>query len=126
MLKYWNQTLENISKDQRNEKFKLIVNNRTKTGFFQHKVAKIEIPLSLAIGISPLISDEYFKDPSFHKLNITINCNNKEANNQLMCDQDIQEELNKFFKGEKISSDMFYEIGIQLKNKDMIKKWSKS
>ena len=61
MLKYWNETLENISKDQRNEKFKMIVNNKI-----------YEIPLSFAIGISPLISDKYFKDPSFHELNIPI------------------------------------------------------
>ena len=27
MLNYWNETLENISKDQRNDKFRLNMNN---------------------------------------------------------------------------------------------------
>ena len=63
-LKYWNETLENIIKDQRNDKFKIILNN------IVH-----EVPLSFALGISPFITEEYLKDPTFKELNIRINNN---------------------------------------------------
>ena len=112
MLNYWNETLENLNKDQRNDKFSLIVNKVI------HKV-----PLSYAIGISSLISEKYLKDPTIKELDININiCGN---NNDNKSEKEIQEEFSKFIKGNKISSEMFYEIGIQLKNKEMIKKWKK-
>ena len=51
MLNYWNETLENISRDQRNDKFIFIVND-----------VRYEVPLSFALGISPLITEQYLKD----------------------------------------------------------------
>ena len=104
MLDYWNETLENISKDQRKDTFRMIVNDRI-----------YKVPLSYALGISPYITNQYIKDPTFKELNINISDNNK-----------IQEEFCKFIKGEKISSELFYEIGVNLENIEMIKKWSKS
>ena len=65
--KYWNETLENVIKDQRNYKFKIIVNN------IVH-----EVPLSFALGISPFITQEYLKDPTFQELHIRINNTIKE------------------------------------------------
>ena len=109
MLRYWNETLENISKDQRKDKFQIIVNNRP-----------YEIPLSYALGISPLITEKYLKDPTFKKLTITVN--NNEINRS---SKEIQEEFSKFFKGEKISSELFCAIAINLENKEMINEWSK-
>ena len=109
MLRYWNETLENISKDQRKDKFQIIVNN-----------IPSEIPLSYALGISPLITEKYLKDPTFKELRITIN--NNEINRS---SKEIQEEFRKFFKGEKISSELFYAIAINLENKEMINEWSK-
>ena len=38
MLNYWNETLENIRKDSRNDKFKIIVNDHS-----------YEVPLSYAL-----------------------------------------------------------------------------
>ena len=61
MLEYWNGTLENLSKDPRNDKFKMIINNKIH-----------EVSLSYALGISPLIAQEYFKDPTLNELYITI------------------------------------------------------
>ena len=79
-----------------------------------------EITLSYALGISPLITEKYLKDPTFKELRITIN--NNEINRS---SKEIQEELRKFFKGEKISSELFYAIAINLENKEMINEWSK-
>ena len=56
-MKYWNETLENIIKDQRNDKFKIIVNDFI-----------YEVPLSYALAISSL--NLYFKDPTLDKFNI--------------------------------------------------------
>ena len=61
MLSYWNDTLESLSKDQRNDKFKMIVNDTI-----------FEVPLSYALGISPLITQKYLKDPTFNELNIKL------------------------------------------------------
>jgi len=51
MLSYWNETLKNISQDQRKDKFVFIVNN-----------IRYEVPLSYALGISPFITEQYLKD----------------------------------------------------------------
>ena len=107
-LKYWNETLENIIKDQRNDKFKIIVNNTVH-----------EVPLSFALGISPFITEEYLKDPTFKELNIRIN-------NNTLKEEEIKKEFGKFIKGEEISSEIFYEIGNVLKNKEMLKEWNKN
>lgn len=51
MLHYWNETLENLSKDQRNDKFKFIINDKI-----------YEVPLSYALGIFKVSSwGKYFK-----------------------------------------------------------------
>ena len=110
MLSYWNETLENISKDPRKDSFKMIVNNII-----------YEVPLSYAFGISPYITNQYLKDPTFNELNIKINISDNNNNKNK-----IQEEFCKFIKGGKISSEIFYKIGINLENKEMIKQWSKS
>ena len=110
MISYWNETLENLIQDQRNDKFKLIVNN-----------CIYPVPLSFAIGLSPLITEKYLQDPTYHELNIKLN-----NSNSALSDDEIQNEFSNFIKGEKISKNLFYEIGIILKNKDMIKKWKKS
>ena len=104
MLNYWNQTLENLLKDPRNDKFEFIVNNTV-----------YEFPLSYAFAISPLITEKYLKDPTFNKLTIILNQNGK--NN--IRDTKIEEEFKKFIKREKISREIFYEIGMNLKNQEM-------
>ena len=110
MFQYWNETLENIIKDQRNDKFKIIVNDLI-----------YEVPLSYALAISSIITEQYLKDSTLNKFNIKINTKeNKKINGQK-----IQEEFTKFINGEKISSEIFYQIGIHLQNKEMIKEWSK-
>ena len=103
MLSFWNDTLENIQKDTRNDKFEFIVNND-----FKYKV-----PLSLALGISPLITQNYLKDPSYHELHINISYSNK------------QEFIN-FIKGKDISKDLFFELGLLLNNKEILRKWKQS
>ena len=110
-LKYWNQSIENINKDPRNNKFIIVVNQK-----------KYKVPLSYAFGISPFITEQFLKDPTYNHLNIIINTNE----NKEITSEKIQKEFQKFIKGETISSDIFYEIGIQLKNKEMIKKWIKN
>ena len=117
-FQYWNESLENIIKDQRNDKFKIIVNDFI-----------YEVPLSYALAISSIITEQYVKDPTLNKFNIIINSNensNETINeNNKINDKKIQEEFSKFIKGEKISSEIFYEIGIKLQNKEMIKEWNK-
>ena len=102
MLSFWNETLKNLTQDQRKDKFIFIIN---KTMF--------EVPLSYALGVSPLITEKYLKDPTFHKFEIE----DKEK---------IEEEFSKFIRGEKIKRNTFVKFGKLLKNKDMIKKWKKS
>ena len=77
--------------------------------------------MSYALAISPLITDCYLQDPTFNEFTFKFN-----KNNCKISDNEIQEEFSKFIKGENISREFFYEIGINLKNQDMIKKWSKS
>ena len=108
MLNYWNETIENIMKDQRST-FKLIVNN-----------VIYEVSLSYALGISSLITENYLKDPTFNELTIEIIENND------IKEKEIHEEFRKFIRGEKISREVFYQIGISLMNKEMIKKWCHS
>ena len=108
-MKYWNQILENLSKDQRNEKFQIILNGTT-----------YEIPLSYALGISSLITEKYFNDPSFHELKIKINEDNQ------MGDKEIQNEFQKFIHGEEISNEFYFAIGSSLENKEMIQNWSQN
>ena len=80
-----------------------------------------EVPLSYALAISSIITEQYLKDPTLKKFNIKISPNgNKKIN-----DKKIQEEFCQFIKGEKISSEIFYQIAINLQNKEMIKEWSK-
>ena len=69
MLHYWNETLENIIKDQRRDKFKINVN---------HKI--YEVPLSYALGISPLITENYLKDPSFKEIKFS-----EKTNKMMIC-----------------------------------------
>ena len=99
MLSFWNETLQNIRQDQRKDKFVFIINNRI-----------FELPLSYAIGISPLIGEESLKDPTFHKFEI----NDEEK---------IEQEFSNFISGKDISKEIFLKIGILLKNEEMIKKW---
>ena len=102
MLNFWNETLKNISQDQRKDKFKFIIN----------KII-FEVPLSYALGISPLITEKYLKDPTFQ----TYEIEDKEK---------IEEEFSKFIRGEKIRKDIFIKFGKLLKNKEIIKKWKQT
>ena len=111
MINYWNETLENISKDQRTDKFNFIVNNMI-----------YKVPLSFALGISPLIIKNYLKDPTFNEFSITLNKNECSE----ISEKEIHEEFSKFLKGEMITRKIFYEIGISLQNQEMIKQWAKS
>ena len=108
MVKYWNEILKNLSQDQRKETFKFMVNEII-----------YKVPLSYAIGVSPLVTIQYMKDTSFNELNLNIKINN-------IKEEKIQEEFSKFIKGENISNEIFFEIGIQLGNKDMIREWKKN
>ena len=110
MLNYWNETLENISKDHRAEKFEIILND------IKHKV-----PLSYALGISPLITENYLKEPTYNKFEININNDDTELDEKI-----IQEEFVKFMNGQYLSRDVYFAIGVQLQNKEMIEEWNKS
>ena len=111
MLSYWNETLENISKDKRNDTFNLVVN----------KII-YRVPLSYALGISPLITEKYLKDPTFHEFEISINKDKLNISNE----EYIQTAIKKFIHGQNLSSDIFFEIGSHLRNKEMIQQWKKS
>ena len=102
MLNYWNETLENISQDQRKDKFLFIVNK-----------IRIEVPLSYALGISPLITKKHLKDPTFREFEIEDK-------------KKIEEEFLKFIRGKEIKKEIFLKIGMLLQNKEMIKKWKNS
>ena len=97
---YWNETLENISKDQRNDKFRFIINQNV-----------YEIPLSLAIGLSPLISERYLIDPTFNAFFID--------------DEDLNKEFSNFLEGKPIVDSIYYKIGKYLGNNKMIQKMLK-
>ena len=56
MITFWNETLENISKDKFREKFNFIVNKTVYT-----------TPLSFALGISPLVTQKYLIDQTFNE-----------------------------------------------------------
>jgi len=101
-LRFWNQTLQNISQDQRKDKFVFIINNEI-----------FEVPLSYALGISPLITDQYLKDPTFREFQISDKAK-------------IEEEFLNFIEGKKISKEIFIKIGQFLKNKEMIAIWKRS
>ena len=100
MLSFWNETLENISQDQRKDKFIFNVNK-----------IMYEVPLSYALGISPLITAKYLKDPTYREMEIQEN---------------IEEEFSNFIKGKKIRKETFLKIGKLLNNKEMIQKWRKT
>ena len=102
MLSFWNETLKNISQDQRKDKFIFIVNKR-----------RYELPLSYALGISPYITEQYLKDPTFRELEISDT-------------EKIEEEFLNFVRGKAIKKEIFIKIGKLLKNKEMMKKWKKS
>ena len=53
-------------------------------------------------GKSPFIVEKYLKDPTFNELNMKLL--GQKTND------DIVEEFKKFIKGEKIPSEIFYEI----------------
>ena len=59
ILSFWNDTLKNISQDQRKDKFAFVINN------IIYKVS-----LSYALGISPFITEQYLKDPTFNRFEI--------------------------------------------------------
>ena len=56
-----NETLKNMSQDQRKDKFVFIVNN-----------IRFNIPLSYALGISLFITEQYIKDPTYRQFEIDI------------------------------------------------------
>ena len=98
MLSFWNETLKNISQDQRKDKFVFIVNK-----------IRYEIPLSYALGISPYITKQYLNDPTFREFEIKIeNVNTKEDNN---IKKNIEEEFSNFLRGKEIRKEVFLEIG---------------
>ena len=102
MLSFWNETLKNISQDQRKDKFRFIIN----------KII-YEVPLSYALGISPFITEQYLKDPTFRKLKI----DDKEK---------LEEEFSNFIRGKAIPKEIFIKLGKLLKNKEMVAKWKNS
>ena len=99
MLSFWNETLKNISQDQRKDKFIFIINK-----------IRFEVPLSLALGISPFISEQYLKDPTYREFEIE----DKEK---------IEEEFSNFIRGKEIREKIFIKIGRIIKNTEMLKKW---
>ena len=102
MLSFWDETLKNISQDQRKDKFVFIINN-----------FRFEVPLSYALAISPHVTQQYLKDPTYNEFEIQ--------------DQEkIEEEFSTFLRGQKIRKETFIKIGKLLKNKEMIKKWKMS
>ena len=102
MLSFWNETLKNLSQDQRKDIFVFIVNK-----------IRFEVPLSYALGISPLITDQLLKDPSFKELEITDN-------------EKIENEFSDFIRGKEIRNETFFKYGHLLKNREMLKKWKES
>ena len=108
MLNHWNETLENLSKDTRKDKFRLVFNGTI-----------YEVSLSYALGISSIISERYQKDPTYNMFNLNINIQN-------MDDKQLQGEFFNFIHGQKISKELYLEIAFQLKNKKMIKKYNKN
>ena len=101
MLSFRNETLKNISQDQRKDKFLFNVNNST-----------FEVPLSYAIGISPFILEKYLQDPTFRELKIEDR-------------EKIEDILPNFLEGKEIPQEIFLKLGKLFKNKEMIQKWSK-
>ena len=101
MINFWNETLQNISKDQRKDKFVFLVNDK-----------RFEVPLSYAIAISPFIGEEFLKDPTFQ-----MNIQDQEK---------IEEEFSNFIQGKEIRTEIFLKIGKFLKNQEMITKWKKT
>ena len=61
MLSFWNETLDNISKDQFREKFNFIVEETV-----------YSVPLSFALGISPLITQNYIIDQTFSEFKLNL------------------------------------------------------
>ena len=108
MLSYWNETLKNISQDQRKDNFVFTINNKT-----------VKVPLSLALGISPFITEQYLKEPTIREFKIEI----KDKDND---DDMIEEEFSDFLKGKKIRKETFFKFGTILKKKEMIQMWKKS
>jgi hypothetical protein len=102
MLSFWNEALQNLSQDQRKDKFAFIVNT-----------VRYEIPFSFALVLSPFLFEEYLKDPSFKELEII--------------DEEMkQEEFSNFLEGKAIRKETFMKIGKILKNQQMIKIWKNS
>ena len=102
MLSFWNETLKNISQDQRKDKFVFIINK-----------IRYNVPLSYALGISPLITENFLKDPTFRELEINDS-------------ENIEKEFSNFLNGKEVRKETYVKIGKFLKNKEMIKKWKKS
>ena len=59
MLCYWNETLKNISQDQRKDKFVFTINK-----------IRFEVPFSYALAISSQITEKYLKDPTVNEIEI--------------------------------------------------------
>ena len=100
MLKYKNESLENLKSDKRNDKFSFIVNSII-----------YKVPLSYALGISRKICQLYLQDPSIKEYYINIENNYKD--------------FEKLINGENIESEFVYKIGIILDNEEMINLYKK-
>ena len=98
MLSNWNQTFENIIKDPRNDKFHLIVNNKN-----------YEVSLSYALGISPFITQQYLKNPTFNQFEIKIETKN------YIKKKELEDEFSKFIKGEKYQRSSFLKLEFNLR-----------
>ena len=111
MFQSWNETLENIIKDPRNDKFKIIVNN------FSYPV-----PLSYPLAISSIITEQYLKDPTLKKFNIKITTNeNKNIN-----DEKFKTNLVNSLKVKKYQVKYFFKLQLIFKTKKCLKNGVKS
>ena len=98
MLQYLNQTLNNLLKDSRSEKFTFI-NDKT----------EFKVPLSYALGVSSLITELFLKDPS--NLQFDLNISGYEG------------DFAKFLNGKEVHSNFLWKLGMRLKNSDIINYW---
>ena len=100
MLKYRNESLENLKNDKRNYKFAFVINSNI-----------YKVPLSYAFGISRKICQLYLQDPSIKEYYINIEDNNKD--------------FEKLINGESVEIEFLYKIGIILDNEEMINLYKK-
>ena len=95
MLKFWNETLKNISQDQRKDKFIFIINKM-----------RYEVPLSYALCISSYVTEQYLKDPTFREFVIEDN-------------ENIEDSFSNFIKGKEIREEIYIKFGKIFKNTEM-------